>query len=207
MFLLNIVLPVVRCFSRTISEIKSKLRFEKFKRKVVLKGQRYNIMPGAQVLFEYGSTLGDIELGEYVTIYGTLFSQSHGKIIMGDYTRLGFNSCIRAVEKVYIGNYTAIANDVVITDNDNHPIDPVFRRKMKEDTLGGEMRAWHNSAHSEIVIGENVWVGEKSRIQKGVHIGDNSIIAAGSIVTHDIPANCIAAGIPAKVIKYIGDGK
>ena len=49
------------------------------------------------------------------------------------------------------------------------------------------------------------WIlwGEKSRIQKGVHIGNNSIIAAGSIVTHDIPENCIAAGIPAKVVKYI----
>lgn len=184
-------------------KIESTYRHIKFRRKAVLTGSNYNFMPGAQILFEYGSSYGDIELGESVTIYGTLFSQSHGIIKMYDYTRLGARSCIRSVESVVVGAYTAIADDVVITDNDNHPVDPAFRRKMKVDALDGPMRAWHNSAHGEIVIGENVWVGEKSRIQKGVHIGDNSIIAAGSIVTHDIPANCIAAGIPAKVIKYI----
>jgi len=203
MNILNTLLMVLRIPSTIKEVINAKIRFVKFKRKVVLNGQRYNIMPGARVLFEYGSSYGDIEVGEYVTIYGILFSQSHGKIHMGNYTRLGVNSSIRSVENVFIGDYTAIANDVVITDNDNHPIDPIFRRKMKEDTLGGEMRAWYNSAHKEIIIGENVWVGEKSRIQKGVHIGNNSIIAAGSIVTHDIPENCIAAGIPAKVVKYI----
>lgn len=201
--LFNIFIKLLRFPLVIKCKIESLYMHIKFRKKAVLTGTNYNFMSGAQILFEYGSSYGDIELGESVTIYGTLFSQSHGIIKMGDYTRLGARSCIRSVECVVIGAYTAIADDVVITDNDNHPIDPVFRRKMKEDTLNGPMRAWHNSAHGKIFIGENVWVGEKSRIQKGVHIGDNSIIAAGSIVTHDIPANCIAAGIPAKVIKYI----
>lgn len=203
MKLISLIVEVFRIPTKIKNKIKAKFRILKFKRKVVINGKRYNIMNGSKVIFEYGSSYGDVILGEYVTIYGSLFSQSHGKITMGNYTRLGHNSCIRSVEKVSVGDYTAIANDVIITDNDNHPIDPIFRRKMKEDTLGGDMRAWYHSAHSEIVIGENVWIGEKARIQKGVHIGDNSIIAAGAIVTHDIPANCIAAGIPAKVVKHI----
>lgn len=199
MFLLNIL----RLIKRYVDLIESKILNYKIKHKCVLHGSRYNIMKGAEILMEYGSDRNDIELGEYVTLCGTLFTQSHGKIIMGDNTRLGQNSIIRSVEKVVVGDYTAIADNVVITDNNNHPIDPTFRRKMKLDSLNGSMRAWRNAAHGEIIIGENVWVGEKSRIQKGVHIGDNSIIAAGSIVTHDIPANSIAAGIPAKVIKKI----
>ena len=52
-----------------------------------------------------------------------------------------------------------------------------------------------------IKIGNHVWIGQGATILKGVTIGNNSIIAAGAIVTKDIPANCIAAGVPARVIK------
>jgi acetyltransferase-like isoleucine patch superfamily enzyme len=55
----------------------------------------------------------------------------------------------------------------------------------------------------EIIIGNNVWTGRNVTIRKGVHIGDNSIIAAGAIVTRDIPANCVAGGIPAKPLKDV----
>ena len=190
-----------------IRKMQTKFRIRKFKRLVVFKGQRYNIFPGASVKFADGSCREDIELGEYVTLCGTLFSQSHGKIVMGDNTRLGRDSIIRSVEKVVIGSFTAVADNVVISDNGNHPIDPEFRRRMKLDTLGGDMRLWKHSEHAPVIIGENVWVGEHSRIQRGVKIGDNAIIAAGAIVTKDVPANSIVAGIPAKVIKYIESGK
>lgn len=186
-----------------IFKIKRRLNYQRIASKVTCRGTRYNFEMGALVLLSADSSREDIELGEFVTLYGTLQSQSHGKIIMGDYTRLGKNSIIRSVESVTIGSYTAIADNVVISDNGNHPIDPVFRRKMKEDPLDGEMRLWKHSAHAPVVIGENVWICESARINRGVTIGDNSIIAAGAIVTKDIPANVIAAGIPAKVIKQI----
>ena len=57
------------------------------------------------------------------------------------------------------------------------------------------------SANAPIIIGENVWVGTNVRIQKGVTIGNNSIIAAHSVVTHDVPPNSIAAGNPARIVK------
>ena len=55
----------------------------------------------------------------------------------------------------------------------------------------------------EIRIGNNVWIGDKVSIFGGVSIGNNVIIGAGSIVTHDIPSNCIAAGMPARIIKKL----
>ncbi|MDE7120196.1 MAG: hypothetical protein K2O10_06260 [Muribaculaceae bacterium] len=158
-------------------------------------------MPEALILLSDGSSAKDIELGEYVTLYGTIQSQSGGKVRFGDYTRLGKGAIVRSLESVTVGAYTAIADNVVISDNGNHPIDPVFRRKMKEDALDGDMRLWKHSEHAPVVIGENVWVCEGARINRGVTIGDNAIVAAGAIVTKDVPANSIVAGIPAKVIK------
>ena len=56
---------------------------------------------------------------------------------------------------------------------------------------------------SSITIGKNVWIGTQSVILRGVTIGDNAVIGAGSVVTKSIPANCVAVGVPAKVIKKI----
>lgn len=53
------------------------------------------------------------------------------------------------------------------------------------------------------VIDDNVWIGEKASIMPGVHIGKGAIIAANNIVTHDVPAYAVVAGIPAKVIKQL----
>lgn len=186
-----------------IYRLKAYLSYRRFSQNVTLKGKRYYFMPGCLALLSDGSTPGNLRLGDYVTIYGTLQSQSGGVIELGNYTRLGKNSFIRCVEYVSIGDYTAIANNVVISDNGNHPIDPAFRRKMKEDALDGPMRLWKNSEHSPVIIGENCWICEGARINRGVTIGDNSIVAAGAIVTKDVPANCIVAGIPAKILKYI----
>ena len=55
-----------------------------------------------------------------------------------------------------------------------------------------------------IVIGDNCWLGSNSVICAGVELGDHVIVGAGSVVTHDFPANCIVAGVPAKIIKEIG---
>lgn len=197
------MINLIHTIIKSIKNYRDKVFRKRFINKVTTNGKRYNIGTGANVLLMDGSQASDIELGEYVTIYGALHSQSGGKIIMGDYTRLGKDSVIRSVDYVKIGNYTAVADHVVISDNGNHPTDPIFRRKMKEDSLDGPMRLWKNSEHAPVIIGENVWVCEGVRINRGVKIGDNSIIAAGAIVTHDVPSNVIAAGIPAKVIKNI----
>ena len=64
-----------------------------------------------------------------------------------------------------------------------------------DDPRSGELRAVH--------IGDNVWLGINVTVLKGVTIGENTVIGAGSIVTKDIPANVVAAGNPCKVIKHL----
>ena len=83
---------------------------------------------------------------------------------------------------VLIGNNTTIGANTIIGDRDDHP------EKL-------------HTSHKNIIIGNNVFIGMHCLIMKGVKIGDNSIIGAGSIVTKDIPENVIAVGIPCKVIK------
>ncbi|KQL36061.1 sugar O-acetyltransferase [Psychrobacillus sp. FJAT-21963] len=59
---------------------------------------------------------------------------------------------------------------------------------------------------SSVIIGENVWVGSNATILPGVTIGDNSVVAAGAVVTKDVPENVVVAGVPAKVLKEINKG-
>lgn len=103
--------------------------------------------------------------------------------------RLGsgfFNSNIkiRCHEKIEIGENVAISHDVTIMDSDAHK------------------GLWEGYEKTKpIKIGNHVWIGTRVTILKGVTIGDNAIIAAGSVVTKDVPNNTIVAGVPAKVIK------
>ena len=61
----------------------------------------------------------------------------------------------------------------------------------------------HTTYPAPVILGRNVWVGSNSTILQGVTIGDNAVVAAGAVVTKDVPADAIVGGVPAKVIKYI----
>ena len=148
-----------------------------------------------------GSTSSDIILEDNVWMFGSLASQSGGKIIMHKFSRLGDCSSVTCVDKVEIGAYTTISNFVWISDNNNHPVNPSYRKYMRVQSIDDDSRLWKHSVHAPVIIGENCWIGRNVSIMKGVHIGDNTVIAANSVVTKDIPANCIAAGNPAKVVK------
>lgn len=173
------------------------------KRLVTLQGEQYD-----KYLFSYvssvslmdGSTNKDIVFGDKVWMWGNLVSQSGGKITLGNYSKIGQGTSILAVESIKIGDYTAIAENVHIMDNNNHPVSPDYRKFMR---INGddESRLWKHSDHKAVNIGENCWIGRNVSILKGVTIGDNSVIAANSVVTKNVPANCIAAGNPAKVVK------
>lgn len=121
-------------------------------------------------------------------IIATLSSKA--KIIIGD--NCGFSgTVIAAQEYIEIGDGTMCGGNVTITDTDWHPVDPIDRKCNKK------------AASAPVIIGSNVWLGLNVIILKGVRIGDNSVIGAGSIVTSDIPSNVIAAGCPARVIKKL----
>lgn len=189
--------------SRFLNFIYSKKAFRDFNKRATLKGTSYSFRKESSIIISDGSTKNDVILGDNVWIYGKLESQNGGKILFKDNTKIGINSILRSVNSITIGAFTAIGDNVVITDNNNHPIDPDFRKKMRLEPQGGDLRKWKHADNAPIVIGENVWIGENVRIQKGVNIGDNSIIAASSVVTKDVPSNCIVGGNPARILKYI----
>ena len=95
-------------------------------------------------------------------------------------------------ESARIGNNVKIGGCVLITDTDAHPMDYMARRSSNEGTKS-----------APVVIEDDVWVGAHCIILKGVTIGARSIIGAGSVVTKNIPADCVAAGNPCRVIKSL----
>ncbi|MEQ1799012.1 MAG: acyltransferase [Lacibacter sp.] len=104
-----------------------------------------------------------------------------------------------AYKKIKIGRNCMISSGTLITDTDFHPINPELRQRVPM----GYPTDFNEVKKAEIIIGDNVWVGWGSIILKGVSIGDNSIIASGSVVTSTIPPNVIVGGNPAKVIRQI----
>lgn len=116
------------------------------------------------------------------------------------------SACIRAQKCITIGNNVNVGGDCLIMDSDSHPHDYLQRRR--EFAMKIDINQYLDTIPSApIVIEEDVWIGARCQILKGVRIGARSIIAAGSIVTKDIPADCVAAGVPAKVVKINNDNK
>ena len=127
--------------------------------------------------------------------------EKESKIVIGD--RVGISSaCLWAKERITIGNDVNIGGDCLIMDNDAHPHDYLQRRSSYAKTVGQEEYLKAIPA-APIQIDDDVWIGARCQILKGVHIGARSIIAAGSVVTKDIPADVIAGGNPCRVIREI----
>lgn len=112
------------------------------------------------------------------------------RIVIGD--SVGMSSTVIAARKnITIGSRVMFGANVVISDSDRHPLDKYERAKGA------------TPEHAEIFIGNDVWLGMNVVVLKGVIIGEGTVVAANSVVTKSLPANVIAAGVPAKVIKKI----
>lgn len=102
---------------------------------------------------------------------------------------------ICAAVRVSIGDHVLLGADVVITDTDFHPL----HRDRRYAHVSGAL-------HAPVIIQDDVFVGARSIVLKGVTIGAGAVIGAGSVVTRDVPAGAIAAGNPARVIGDVPDG-
>ncbi|WP_081911648.1 acyltransferase [Clostridium culturomicium] len=116
-----------------------------------------------------------------ISVKGT--SEDKAQLIIGQGTNIGDRTEIHVGTSISIGRDCAISWDVCILDRDYHE----FNSKREEK--------------ASVIIGNNVWIGCRATILKGVTIGDGAVVAAGSVVTKDVPANCCVGGNPAKVIK------
>ena len=124
-------------------------------------------------------------------LQGAIYVESGASLTIGN--DVGMSSTRMWIhESVTIGDNVKIGACVLITDTDAHPLDYLARRTSNDRTKS-----------APIIIEDDVWVGAHSIILKGVTIGARSIIGAGSVVTKNIPADCVAAGNPCKVIKTL----
>jgi acetyltransferase-like isoleucine patch superfamily enzyme len=149
-----------------------------------LVGSKY-INIGDNVIFNE-----NIVLTAWDNYYGQQFSP---QITIGNGSNIGGYSKITAINKITIGNDVLIGRNVLITDH-------VHGHSLRELLdIPPSKRNLYSRGH--VIIEDNVWLGEKVSVLPGVTIGKGSIIGANAVVTKNIPAYCIACGIPAKIIK------
>lgn len=129
-------------------------------------------------------------LGDYSVIESfACINNAVGDIIIGNYTRIGLHNTI--IGPVTIGHHVNLAQGITVTALNHKFENPDIRI----DEQGVSTKP--------VVIGNDIWVGANAVILPGVTIGDHSVIAAGAIVTKDVPPHSLVAGVPAKVIKQI----
>ena len=164
------------------------------------------IMPGAAC--NNSGSKECVQIGEHCTVAALFQALCGGCITVGPDTYIGPGTVIQSKESITIGRGVIIANNVLILDNNNHPVDPQMRQKMSqcEDFLRDPLWSWQYADSAPVVIEDNVWIGRDARIMKGVTVGKGSIVALGAIVTKDVPPYTIVAGNPAKVVKALDTG-
>lgn len=124
------------------------------------------------------------------------------RLNLGKYSYLGSNS---SVMDTVIGNYCSVASYCAI-GGDSHPTNFVSTSPIFYGQKSSLKKTWpetqkNDYIQSQVIIGNDVWVGEKCFIKGGVTIGNGAVIGAHSVVTKDVPDYAIAVGSPAKVIK------
>ena len=144
------------------------------------------------IIGDYTSIQSHSVLGCWEKYGDQRFSPS---IIIGNHCSIGEYNHITACNKITIGDGLLTGRFVYIGDNAHGELSeaeskiPPVNRKLQ--------------SKGEVIIGNNVWIGDKATILAGVTVGDNVIIAANAVVTKNIDSNCMVAGVPAEVIKKI----
>jgi len=138
-----------------------------------------------------------ISIGDSCKLNCFLVVEGGGSIEIGNNVNIGKKTSIRSSESIKIGDYVLISANVIILDNNSHSLDFKERRIDIDESRNG----YQQSKSSPIIIGNDVWIGARAVILKGVKIGNRSIIAAGSVVTKNVPNDSIYAGNPAKLVK------
>lgn len=174
-----------------------------YKKQLGYVGARTRIRPHCLLR---GDSLSKVKVGNgcYIDTYNVIECSSQlvkdGKKVIPELTigngcNFGEYNHITAVNKIVIGNNLLTGRFVLITDNSHG--------SFRKDELSIHPSSRPITSKGEIIIGDNVWLGDKVSILPGVHIGDGCVIGANSVVTHSIPPYSIAAGNPARVLKTV----
>ncbi len=150
------------------------------------------------------NALHAIRIGAHVSCYaGCSFAiGKNGSAIIGDFTLLN-GALIMAEERIEIGSHCLISWNVGIADSDFHPLEPA-QRLIDAQALAPFYANRPPRPKLEtrpVLVRDNVWIGMNAVILKGVTIGENSVVAAGAVVTKSVPPSCVVAGNPARIVK------
>lgn len=127
-----------------------------------------------------------------------VFDTSSVSVGRGSYGLLDLQN--HTENRLIIGNYCSIAKDVLFLVGDEHYTQHISTYPFRVMTI--KDREHESISKGNIVIDDDVWIGCRATIMSGVHIGQGAIIAAGAVVTKDVPPYAIAGGVPAEVIRY-----
>jgi acetyltransferase-like isoleucine patch superfamily enzyme len=132
-------------------------------------------------------------LGDYSVVESySCINNAVGDVVIGHHTRVGIHNTI--IGPVTIGNHVNLAQGITVTALNHNFGNP----ELRIDEQGVSTKA--------VTIGDDVWIGANAVVLPGVNVGSHSVVAAGAVVTVDVPEHCVVAGVPAKIIKRIGDG-
>ena len=149
---------------------------------------------------------GALKFGKHDSVYaGCSFSLGQeGRVTVGDFTLLN-GALVMGEDKIDIGSNCLISWNVGIADSDFHPLDPAQRlidaRAVAPFLEGRPARPKLKTV--PVKICDNVWIGMNAIILKGVTVGENSVVAAGAVVTKSIEPNVVVAGNPAQVVRRL----
>ena len=191
---LNLAIRACGVCRRKISTLKNRLLLKQCGNNVVffqgvrMKGGR-NITIGNDVIIRRNSTIA--AQTEY---FGQKLSSF---IIIEDGVDLGEDTFITASNRIVIGRNSLFGRMVTVTDN-SHGTTSI-------EDLSKAPHLRMVISNGEVVIGENVWIGDKATILPGVHIGNGAVVGANAVVTKDVPPFCVVGGIPAKVLHCVNE--
>jgi acetyltransferase-like isoleucine patch superfamily enzyme len=112
-----------------------------------------------------------------------------GDVVIGDHTRIGLHNTI--IGPVTIGSHVNLAQGITVTGL-NHNFESTDKRIDEQGV-----------STLQVTIGDDIWIGANAAIMPGVTIGNHCVVAAGAVVTKDVPPHSLVAGVPAKIIKQI----
>lgn len=129
-------------------------------------------------------------LGDYSVVESfCCINNAVGDVVIGSHTRIGIHNTI--IGPVTIGSHVNLAQGITVTALNHNFSDP----NLRIDEQGVTTKA--------VAIGDDVWIGANAVVLPGVTVGCHSVVAAGAVVTADVPDGCVVAGVPARIIKRI----